>query len=59
VVSQRHVDASYILGICYIQIKDYPRARGAFAKMFVSRPICGQLSFHRAHVVAPGFGPIA
>jgi tetratricopeptide (TPR) repeat protein len=29
-----NVDASYILGICYIQTKDYPHARGAFAKMF-------------------------
>jgi len=29
-----NVDASYILGICYIQTKDYPQARKAFAKMF-------------------------
>lgn len=29
-----NVDASYILGICYIQTKDYPSARKAFAKMF-------------------------
>jgi tetratricopeptide (TPR) repeat protein len=29
-----NVDAAYILGICYIQIKDYPHARTAFAKMF-------------------------
>jgi tetratricopeptide (TPR) repeat protein len=29
-----NVDASYILGICYIQTKDYPKARGAFARMF-------------------------
>jgi tetratricopeptide (TPR) repeat protein len=29
-----NVDASYILGICYIQTKDYPNARKAFAKMF-------------------------
>jgi tetratricopeptide (TPR) repeat protein len=29
-----NVDASYILGICYIQTKDYPNARRAFAKMF-------------------------
>ena len=28
------MDASYILGICYIQTKDYPQARRAFAKMF-------------------------
>jgi len=29
-----NVDASYILGICYIQTKDYPKARTAFARMF-------------------------
>ncbi len=29
-----NVDASYILGICYLQTKDYPHARAAFAKMF-------------------------
>jgi tetratricopeptide (TPR) repeat protein len=29
-----NVDASYILGICYIQTKDYPQARKAFSKMF-------------------------
>jgi tetratricopeptide (TPR) repeat protein len=29
-----NVDAAYILGICYIQTKDYPQARKAFARMF-------------------------
>jgi tetratricopeptide (TPR) repeat protein len=29
-----NVDAAYILGICYMQMKDYPRARTAFARMF-------------------------
>ena len=29
-----NVDAAYILGICYIQTKEYPDARKAFAKMF-------------------------
>ena len=29
-----NVDASYILGICYIRIKDYSQARKAFARMF-------------------------
>jgi tetratricopeptide (TPR) repeat protein len=33
-----NVDASYILGICYIQSKDYPQARVAFAKMFDVKP---------------------
>jgi tetratricopeptide (TPR) repeat protein len=29
-----NIDASYILGVSYIQAKDYPNARKAFAKMF-------------------------
>jgi tetratricopeptide (TPR) repeat protein len=29
-----NVDAAYILGVCYLQTKDYPSARKAFAKMF-------------------------
>ncbi len=29
-----NVDAAYILGVCYMQTKDYPSARKAFAKMF-------------------------
>jgi tetratricopeptide (TPR) repeat protein len=29
-----NVDAAYILGVCYIQTKDYPHARQAFARMF-------------------------
>jgi len=29
-----NVDATYILGICYMQTKDYPGARKAFARMF-------------------------
>ncbi len=29
-----NVDAAYILGICYLQSKDYPEARTAFARMF-------------------------
>jgi len=33
-----NVDASYILGICYIQSKDYPQARVAFARMFDVKP---------------------
>jgi tetratricopeptide (TPR) repeat protein len=33
-----NVDASYILGQCYIQTKDYPHARQAFAKMFDLTP---------------------
>ena len=33
-----NVDASYILGICYIQSKNYAQARVAFAKMFDVKP---------------------
>jgi len=33
-----NVDASYILGVCYIQAKDYPKAREAFARMFSVPP---------------------
>lgn len=29
-----NVDAAYILGVAYIQTKDYPKARTAFARMF-------------------------
>jgi tetratricopeptide (TPR) repeat protein len=29
-----NVDAAYILGVCYMQTKDYPSSRKAFAKMF-------------------------
>ena len=32
--ARANVDASYILGLCYIQTKDYPQARKAFARMF-------------------------
>jgi tetratricopeptide (TPR) repeat protein len=32
--ARANVDASYILGVCYIQTKDYPHARTAFARMF-------------------------
>src|SRR2546429_2663926 len=33
-----NVDASYILGICYLQTKDYPNSRKAFATMFAVPP---------------------
>ena len=33
-----NVDASYILGICYMQTKDFPNSRKAFAKMFAVPP---------------------
>jgi len=33
-----NVDASYILGICYMQTKDYANSRKAFARMFAVSP---------------------
>lgn len=32
--SRANVDASYILGVCYIQLKNYDQARKSFGKMF-------------------------
>jgi len=55
-----NVDASYILGICYIQIKDYPRARGAFAKMFgVSADSAASYLFTARMLLRQDFGPVA
>ena len=55
-----NVDASYILGICYIQIKDYPRARGAFAKMFgVPADSAASYLFTARMLLRQDFGPIA
>jgi tetratricopeptide (TPR) repeat protein len=55
-----NVDASYILGICYIQTKDYPNARRAFAKMFDVPPdsAAGYL-FTARMLLRQDFGPIA
>ena len=36
--SRANVDASYILGLCYVQTKSYPQARAAFARMFDVQP---------------------
>lgn len=33
-----NVDAAYILGVCYLQTKDYANSRKAFAKMFAVPP---------------------
>ncbi len=55
-----NVDASYILGICYIQIKDYPRARGAFAKMFnVPADSAASYLFTARMLLRQDFGPVA
>jgi tetratricopeptide (TPR) repeat protein len=55
-----NVDASYVLGICYIQTKDYPHARGAFAKMFgVSADSAASYLFTARMLLRQDFGPIA
>lgn len=55
-----NVDASYILGTCYIQVKDYPNARGAFAKMFaVSPDSAASYLFTARMLLRQDFGPVA
>ena len=55
-----NVDAAYILGICYIQTKDYPHARGAFAKMFgVSSESAASYLFTARMLLRQDFGPVA
>jgi tetratricopeptide (TPR) repeat protein len=55
-----NVDASYILGQCYIQTKDYPHAREAFAKMFDLPPDSAASYLLTARMLfRQEFGPIA
>ena len=55
-----NVDAAYILGTCYIQTKDYPRARGAFAKMFgVPEESAASYLFTARMLLRQDFGPVA
>ncbi len=55
-----NVDASYILGICYIQTKDYPHARVAFAKMFdVPADSAASYLFTARMLLRQEFDPIA
>jgi len=55
-----NVDGSYVLGICYIQTKDYPHARGAFAKMFdVSADSAASYLFTARMLLRQDFGPVA
>jgi tetratricopeptide (TPR) repeat protein len=55
-----NVDAAYILGICYIQTKDYPHARGAFARMFgVSADSAASYLFTARMLLRQEFGPVA
>lgn len=55
-----NVDAAYILGICYLQTKDYPSARKAFAKMFAV-PVDSAASylFTARMLLRHDFGPVA
>jgi tetratricopeptide (TPR) repeat protein len=55
-----NVDASYILGICYIQLKDFPNARKAFAKMFAVPPdSAASYLFAARMLLRQDFAPIA
>ena len=55
-----NVDASYILGICYIQTKDYPNARKAFAKMFdVPAESAASYLFTARMLLRQDFAPVA
>jgi tetratricopeptide (TPR) repeat protein len=55
-----NVDAAYILGICYIQTKDYPNARKAFARMFdVPAESAASYLFTARMLLRQDFGPVA
>jgi tetratricopeptide (TPR) repeat protein len=54
------VDASYILGVAYIQTKNYSAARAAFAKMFQVAPDSAAAYLFTARLLLRlDFGPIA
>src|SRR6202171_1838780 len=55
-----NVDAAYILGVCYMQTKDYPSARKAFAKMFaVPADSAAGYLFTARMLLRQDFGPVA
>jgi tetratricopeptide (TPR) repeat protein len=55
-----NIDASYILGICYIQTKDYADARKAFAKMFdVPQDSAASYLFTARMLLRQEFDPVA
>lgn len=55
-----NVDASYILGVAYIQTKNYASARAAFAKMFQVPPDSAAAYLFTARLLLRlDFGPIA
>jgi tetratricopeptide (TPR) repeat protein len=54
------VDASYILGVAYIQTANYPKARASFAKMFQVPPDSAAAYLFTARLLFRlDFGPIA
>lgn len=55
-----NVDAAYILGVSYIQTKNYPQARMAFAKMFgVPADSAASYLFTARMLLRLDFGPVA
>ncbi|MGB7516297.1 MAG: tetratricopeptide repeat protein [Candidatus Acidiferrum sp.] len=55
-----NVDAAYILGVAYIQTKQYPQARVAFAKMYGVPPDSAAAYLFCARILLRlDFGPIA
>jgi len=55
-----NVDASYILGVAYIQTKNYANARGAFARMFQVPPDSAAAYLFTARLLLRlDFGPVA
>jgi len=55
-----HVDASYVLGICYIQTMNYESARKAFATMYGVAPESAASHLFLARMLLrQGFDPIA
>ncbi len=55
-----NVDAAYILGVSYIQTKNYPQARAAFAKMFgVPAESAASYLFTARMLLRLDFGPVA
>ena len=55
-----NVDAAYILGVCYIQTKDYSKARTAFARMFdVPADSAASYLFTARMLLRQEFDPVA
>jgi tetratricopeptide (TPR) repeat protein len=58
--ARANVDAGYILGLCYIQTKNYPQARQAFARMFdVPADSAASYLFTARMLLRQEFDPIA